>query len=98
MNMSESIVYELDANIAWRKIGGEGFLITRDGTLTHRLNATATRVFELIVDGKTGDEVVEILSGEFASPPDAIRRDVAELVETMVSRRVFAKSKGAPCP
>ncbi len=88
--------YEVDANIAWRKIGGEGFLITRDGSMTHRLNPTGTRVFELMSDGKTGDDVVKLLASEFDGAADDIRRDVAELVATLISRRIFVK-KDSPC-
>ncbi|MBI3073909.1 MAG: PqqD family protein [Deltaproteobacteria bacterium] len=86
--------YELSPDIAWRKIGGEAFLITRDGALTHRLNGTATRILELVLNDKTTDEIVATLTAEFSGAPDAILRDVDDLMTEMVSRGVLVKGGG----
>jgi hypothetical protein len=89
--------FELSANIAWRKIGGEGFLITRDGSLTHRLNPTATRILELVIEGKALAEIAATLGAEFDAAPNEIARDVDELIATMLARGVFVKRGDAPC-
>jgi len=53
------------------------------------LNETAARLVEILTDGKTVDEAIDVLTHEYDAPIDDVRRDVHQTLASLVAERVL---------
>lgn len=53
------------------------------------LNETAARLVELLTDGKTVEEAVEALAGEYAANAEDVRKDVQQTLASLAAEQVL---------
>lgn len=85
--------FSLSDAIAWRRIGSEGFLITRDGKSTHTVNKTGVRILELAAAGRSMGEVIEAMCREFAVSREVALAETREFLDAMVARKILLPAK-----
>lgn len=58
------------------------------------LNETAARLVELLTDGKTVEEAVEALAGEYAANAEDVRKDVQQTLASLAAEQVLEPKRG----
>lgn len=84
--------------MVWRRVGHETLVHDQAARRICFLNATATRVWDLTVEGKSTQEIVAALCADYAAPDEgAVRKDVevcqAELARLGLTGRVRQESR-----
>ncbi|WP_116041808.1 PqqD family protein [Amycolatopsis palatopharyngis] len=64
------------ADISARTIGGETIVLNLTTSRYFTITGVGTRVFELLAEDVTLDEIVETISGEYEVEPETARRDI----------------------
>jgi hypothetical protein len=76
--------------VAVRVIDGKAVMITLSDSKLHRLNASATRVWEGIESGRAVSEIVAGLCAEFAVSREQAHADVTALLGELLARGIVA--------
>jgi hypothetical protein len=84
------------ADVIFREIEGEAVLLDLASGRYFGLNAVGTRVWTLLVSGVTVGDAIAAISAEFDAEPDRIARDVAELIDELMARRLVAAAPSQP--
>ncbi len=71
-----------------REVGGQAVLVplgpkVRDMNALITLNATGRRVWELLADDQSAEELAERIAGEFDAEPGRVRADVRAFLERL---------------
>jgi hypothetical protein len=79
-------------SVAWTRTGDETLIHDMITQELYRLNDVGTRVWELIHDGSTVDEVIRIITAEYNLPPDVlpyqVRDDITAVLMELSRRRL----------
>lgn len=96
--MSEALtgdgVYAPSDGVVAREIEGEVVIVPLKAGIgdledeLYTLNETGRAVWRLLDGGRTLDDVVEALEGEYDAPRDEIERDVRGLLEELLRRHI----------
>ncbi|MBI5625136.1 MAG: PqqD family protein [Elusimicrobia bacterium] len=70
----------LAKRLAHRVIEGQAFVLDPTQSMLHRLNPSASLIWEALSKGKAPEEAAVLLSEEFAVGRDEARRDTAEFI------------------
>lgn len=77
-----SVVLRRVSSLPFQKMNNEVLVVDPRTREVHLLNATATRIWDLLEDALTADQVLAALTEEFDATPESMRADVtAMLVE-----------------
>ena len=83
-------VLRIPADVVFRDLDGEGVILNLATGTYFGLNATATRVWHLVHEGKTADEIALALVDEFEVTDAAARTDVALLLEELAAKGLLS--------
>jgi len=61
----------------------------------YTLDAVGSRIWALLVDGHSADDIASKLGEEFDAPPDTITRDLSALLERLEKASIILPSAGA---
>ena len=94
--------YPRRRDVPWRMLDTEALVVDVSGGTLYPLNNVAARIWELCDGGRSMDEIVRILAGEFDATEDVIRRDAERFVEDLTAARLVELvsgpfQKGSPC-
>lgn len=73
---------------ASRTIAGQGIVLDVEGRMLRGLNATATRVWELIDGRRPLADIADRLAREFAADAARVRADVEAFARELLARRL----------
>ncbi len=77
----EKEVYGIDKErVAWRDIEGEITILDKKAGEFFHLNAAACRIWHLIQDGASVDEIISDLGGHFDAGEETLRGDITAFV------------------
>lgn len=82
--------YRIDPDVVSEKLGDEIVLVHLETGKIHHTNQTGSRIWELLQDGRTIEEMVEILQGEYGTAPGAVARDVHEFIDALSREKMIA--------
>lgn len=89
--MCETTVRQ-NESVAWRKIEGEGFLISPEDSRLYRLNGVATRIWELCEKEISVEGIAESLCREFDVDRGTALGDAGRMVEAFVKKSLLVTS------
>jgi Coenzyme PQQ synthesis protein D (PqqD) len=78
-----------DPDVVTQLVEGETVLVHLQTNEIYALNRTATRAWELLVSGKTKDEIHKTLQSEFDVPPDQLSNEIDTLVAELVEKNLL---------
>ena len=87
--------FSIPEHVLARKLDDEMVLLNLDSGEYFGLNDTGTRVWELLADGKSRDQVVERLIEEFEVAAEVASSHVAKLCEELVTAGLLAPGGSA---
>ena len=82
--------------VAVRVVDGRAVMLTVADSKLHRLNTTATRVWEGIMDGMSSTEIVDALCAAYDVPRETARADVEELLNELLARGIVVPVEEEP--
>ncbi len=82
--------------VAVRVVDGRAVMLTVADSRLHRLNATATRVWEGIMDGMSSEEIAGALCAAYGVPRETARADVEELFSDLLARGIVVPIEEEP--
>jgi hypothetical protein len=69
--------------VVYKKVGEEMVLLDFDRGVYYGLNPVGARVWELLAEGKTSEEIIDRLTEEFEVERTDVTNDVAELMDNL---------------
>ena len=87
--------FSVPEHVLARKLDDEMVLLNLDSGEYFGLNDTGTRVWELLADGRTRDEVVDRLTEEFEVAADVASTHVTTLCEELLQAGLLARGGSA---
>ena len=82
--------------LAARVIDGRVVMLTVADSKLHRLNESATRVWQGVEAGRSPEEIAAGLAAEFAVAPEEARADVAALLAELERRGIVERLPEGP--
>ena len=73
----------LPEGVVYKKVGEEMVLLDFDRGVYYGLNPVGARVWELLAEGKTSEEIIDRLTEEFEVERTDVTNDVAELMDNL---------------
>ena len=86
--------FRIPEHVLSRKLDDEMVLLNLDSGEYFGLNDTGTRVWELLADGHSGEEVTERLTEEFEVTEEVAAAHVASLCDELVTAGLLVASEG----
>lgn len=72
--------------LSFRRIDEETWILSPRGQVLHRLNATASRIWELLAEEPTVDSLSSAVTREFAVDAEQARADTATFVRSLLEK------------
>jgi hypothetical protein len=77
--------------IVYKKVGEEMVLLDFERGIYYGLNPVGARVWELLAEGKTTDEIIDRLTGEFDVQRTDAKGDVMALMEDLAANGLLSQ-------
>jgi len=77
-----------------RQIGEEAVILDLDSGVYYGLNATGTRVWELLELGTPVSNIYDLMLEEFEVTPDCLNNDVQDLLRELVAKGLVLEKHG----
>jgi Coenzyme PQQ synthesis protein D (PqqD) len=74
------------SSLPYQKLNEEALVVDPRTRQVHLLNATATRIWDLLETPHTAGEVVAVLTEEFDAPPEVLTMDVEVLLRELAAK------------
>jgi hypothetical protein len=81
--------FEINPNCAFRRIDGELVILVPEKQSLHRLKEVGLRIWELVGEGKTSEEIVERLVTEYQVQRKDAEKDVKEFLDLLLENRII---------
>ena len=90
--MSANECFSVSANVSFKQIADESVLLDLASGTYFGLNTMGTRIWTLLVAGKSITAVCDAIEFEYASERATIDKDVRALVQTLVDKQLLVQS------
>ena len=88
MDVATTEQYAVHPSVICRELGGETVLLNLVSGIYYGLDAVGTRVWQLLVEGRTIADVCEAMLEEYDVAPDVLHDDVVRLVGELRERGI----------
>jgi hypothetical protein len=76
--------------VPWRSLDTETLVVDVKGGLLYPLNSVAARIWELCDGARNVDEIVTMLTREFAAPEPTIRADAVDFIQRLAGAKLVS--------
>ena len=83
-------------DVVFRTVDGEAVILSIGSGLYFGLTPVGTRIWELIDEGRTLDEILAALQREYDGGENEMRRDLHALVSELAARGLVGRAQDAP--
>ena len=86
--------FSLTAGVHYESLGAgeDAVLLSMESGYLYRCNHTAVAMLGLLEQRATFEETVARLSDQFGAEPEQVRRDVAQLVDSLLAARILQEA------
>lgn len=74
---------------ASRIVEGEAIIFTPEDSMIHSLNEVGTRVWELLEEEKTIEELVKVICQEYEVEEEEAEKDILEFINILQNRQML---------
>jgi hypothetical protein len=85
VDLSNKVILR-NEDIAWRVIDGEALLVDPKDSLIYPLNGVATRIWGLLEEKNSCQEIIAVLEEEFAGEKAMMREDVLDFIKDLLEK------------
>ncbi len=79
-------------HVAWRKVSDEAVILDMDTAVYYSLPDTGARIWELIGQGKSLQEIIQIMVEEYDATEREVRKDVEELILKFQKEKIIERT------
>ena len=83
--------YTRHQDIAWRLVEGDALLVDPRTGKIFPLNPVAARIWEMLDRQHLASEIVDVLVQEFEAPPDVIRQDAYDFIDSLFEAKLLTE-------
>jgi hypothetical protein len=76
-------------HVAWRKVEDEAVILDMDTAVYYSLQETGARIWELIGQGKSVQEIIQIIVEEYDAAEQEVRKDVDEIILKLKKEKII---------
>lgn len=85
---SKPQVFKHAGRVAWRKVSDEAVILDVETAAYFSLDGVGLRIWELIGEKRSVDEISRELAEEYDAPEETIRRDCEELIGRLRKEKI----------
>lgn len=89
MPQAKPKTFSYSGRIAWRKVADEAVILDTETAAYYSLQDVGLRIWELIGEGRSIEEMAAVLAEEFDASEDVIRRDCEELIVRLRREKII---------
>ncbi|MBN1824246.1 MAG: PqqD family protein [Endomicrobiales bacterium] len=75
-------------NSFWRKVDDEAVILGMDDNSYYSINDIGTRMWELLNEGKTQKDIIEVVSAEYDVDPSRVRKDLGAFIRELKKEKL----------
>jgi hypothetical protein len=83
-------------NVVWREVGSEVVILDLTNSNYFGLNSVGSRVWRLIAEHRSIDEILTTLLNEFDVHAEQLQADIQELIEQLESKGLLIQGDESP--
>ncbi len=87
--MNDSQRYARNENMLFGQSGSDTFMMSIESGLYFALNETASRIWQILEQPRTADEIVTALVTEFKVEPGRCRDEIGPFLAELVTREIL---------
>ncbi|MBI5200364.1 MAG: PqqD family protein [Elusimicrobia bacterium] len=76
------------AKIAWRKVADEAVILNTETAAYYSLDGAGLRIWELLSEGRSIEEIVGTLADEYDASSEVLRRDALDLLSNLRKEKI----------
>lgn len=80
--------FKHSGRVAWRKVADEAVILDVETAAYFSLDGVGLRIWELIGEKRSLDEISREIAAEYDAPEDVIRRDCEELIGRLRKEKI----------
>lgn len=84
--------YTISSNSLYQELDGEAVILNTKSGQYYSLNEVGTRIWELLSEGLSKDEIVSAITEEYEVSPEQAVRDVSELIKDLITSGLVEES------
>lgn len=88
MNLNETV--RIPPHVLSRQVGDETVILDLQGGSYFGLNPVGARIWQLLVEQKSLQQVCDFVASEFEVSPETIEHDVVELVGRLAEQKLLS--------
>lgn len=88
--------FTINPSVIYRELSGEVVLLNLQSGVYYGLDPVGSRIWRLLTDRRSTDEVCAVLLDEFDVSPDVLRADVTRIVQELAEQGLIAMQAPAP--
>lgn len=88
--------FTINPSVIYRELSGEVVLLNLQSGVYYGLDPVGSRIWHLLTDRRSTDEVCAVLLDEFDVSPDVLRADVTRIVQELAEQGLIAMQAPAP--
>lgn len=81
--------YRVDNQVTFQKLEDATVLVHLGTGQIHHTNQTGTRIWELLEQGRSVAEILEMLGREFDVAPDRLRKEVQKFIDELAAGKMI---------
>lgn len=89
IEINDSTTFTRNAQLAFTQLDGETVMMSIDNNEYYGLNIVASRIWELLSEAKTYNELINILIAEYDVTAEQCKNDVVALLTAMYSKKMI---------
>jgi hypothetical protein len=81
--------FTIDPEVSFQKVEGATVIVHLGTGRIHHTNATGCRIWELVEEGRSPEDMLRLLEAEFDSPPGRLRRELTTFLSQLRSESIL---------
>jgi len=98
MNLTGDTSFTVSSDVLFQEVGGETVLLDLASEQYFGLDEIGTRIWTLLVEGKSVDAIVSALLDDYEVDSDRLDADIRELLTNMLEAGLIFVDDGADAP
>ncbi len=93
--MDSTTRYQCDADVTFQKLEDATVIVHLGTGRIHHTNATGSRIWELLNEGRSVAEVLAVLGAEFDAPAEELQQELADFVGLLAGENMISPAGAA---
>jgi hypothetical protein len=93
--MDLSVRYQPNDDVTFQRLEDTTVIVHLGTGRIHHTNVTGSRIWELLAEGRSLEEMLPPLADEFEAPPERLRSDLESFIRTLLEANMIRRKEPA---